>query len=185
MEPGVAALFSYSRLNLCLSLPPSSHPLLKFTHSSLLPMKGSRCQTCSCGGWLYLSLFAQKPEQQKREWKHRPPEHLHTNATVQMTHVHMVASHTFTHINCLLNIHIHTFPLHRPVAHVPCFLFLLSAVRQCDRSPCGRGATCEETPGGYHCLCPPGWSGRTCQLGQWVRIQQLWLKCRCTSHIYM
>ncbi|XP_029302965.1 protein jagged-1 isoform X2 [Cottoperca gobio] len=38
------------------------------------------------------------------------------------------------------------------------------AVRQCDRSPCGRGATCQEVPGGYRCLCPPGWSGRTCQL---------------------
>ncbi|XP_041653857.1 protein jagged-1b isoform X2 [Cheilinus undulatus] len=38
------------------------------------------------------------------------------------------------------------------------------AVRQCDRSPCGRGATCEETPGGYRCLCPLGWTGRTCQL---------------------
>ncbi|XP_078102224.1 uncharacterized protein LOC144515343 isoform X3 [Sander vitreus] len=42
------------------------------------------------------------------------------------------------------------------------------AVRQCDRSPCGRGATCQETPGGYRCLCPPGWTGRTCQLGQWI-----------------
>lgn len=40
-------------------------------------------------------------------------------------------------------------------------------MRHCDRSPCGPGATCQEAPGGYQCLCPPGWSGRTCQLGQW------------------
>ncbi|KAF7668932.1 hypothetical protein LDENG_00269360 [Lucifuga dentata] len=38
------------------------------------------------------------------------------------------------------------------------------AVKQCDLSPCGRGATCQESPGGYRCLCPPGWTGRTCQL---------------------
>lgn len=45
-------------------------------------------------------------------------------------------------------------------------------VRQCDRNPCGRGATCQEAPGSYRCLCPPGWTGRTCQLGQWVRISR-------------
>jgi len=65
----------------------------------------------------------------------------------------------------------HTFPRHTPLLHVPYPLF--PAVRQCDRSPCGRGATCQEAPGGYRCLCPPGWTGRTCQLGQCLnRLQK-------------
>uniref|UniRef100_A0A3Q3GYT2 Delta-like protein n=1 Tax=Kryptolebias marmoratus TaxID=37003 RepID=A0A3Q3GYT2_KRYMA len=34
---------------------------------------------------------------------------------------------------------------------------------QCDRSPCGRGATCQES--GSRCSCPPGFSGKFCQSG--------------------
>lgn len=159
---------------------PSSFLLFKFPGSSLLSGKGLRWQPCTCSRRLYLSLFAQKPEQQKREWKHGQPKHPHTN--VQITHVHTVASHrhsdTRTHKMISL-IFTHRFPLHRPVVHVKYFLF--PAVRQCDRSPCGRGATCQETPGGYRCLCPPGWTGRTCQLGQWVRVKQL----QCILYIYV
>ncbi len=45
-------------------------------------------------------------------------------------------------------------------------LFSFAAVLQCDSSPCGRGATCQETPQGFQCVCPPFWTGRTCQLGK-------------------
>lgn len=74
-------------------------------------------------------------------------------------------SDIFTDTQNVSLIFIHTFPLHRPVVHVVFSLF--PAVKQCDRSPCGHGATCQEAPGGFQCLCPPGWTGRTCQLGQW------------------
>ncbi|KAL2096473.1 hypothetical protein ACEWY4_008621 [Coilia grayii] len=45
-----------------------------------------------------------------------------------------------------------------------CLCVPLSAVLKCESSPCGRGATCQDSPEGFQCLCPPGWTGRTCQL---------------------
>lgn len=63
-----------------------------------------------------------------------------------------------------------------------CLLF--AAVLHCDSSPCGRGATCQETPQGFQCLCPPFWTGRTCQLGRY-KEQHTSVTCPQPSiHVY-
>ena len=143
---------------------PSCLPLFKCPHTSLLSGKALRWQPWTCSRWLYLSLFAQKPEQHWNGENENTGCHSIRIPMLQITHVHMVASHRLSDTQNASLIFTHTFPLHTPVINVLCFIF--PAVKQCDRSPCGRGATCQEAPGGYKCLCPPGWTGRTCQLGQ-------------------
>lgn len=59
-------LFSMSIIPHLSSFPP----IILYLNPLLPPSslgKGLRCQPCACGWWLYLSLFAQKPELQKRE----------------------------------------------------------------------------------------------------------------------
>ena len=36
-------------------------------------------------------------------------------------------------------------------------------INECVKSPCGNGATCFNTVGGYHCKCLPGFSGQRCE----------------------
>lgn len=36
---------------------------------------------------------------------------------------------------------------------------------ECASSPCAQGGTCIDMENGFECLCPPQWTGKTCQIG--------------------
>ncbi|MBN3319066.1 JAG1 protein, partial [Atractosteus spatula] len=38
------------------------------------------------------------------------------------------------------------------------------SVNECQPNPCSQGGTCRQLQHGFECLCPPQWTGRTCQL---------------------
>ena len=44
------------------------------------------------------------------------------------------------------------------------YLFNLD-IDECLRKPCQSGAQCINTPGNFTCKCPPGKTGRNCELG--------------------
>ena len=41
------------------------------------------------------------------------------------------------------------------------------ATNFCDSSPCQNGATCVDQAQGYECQCPQGFTGPTCEVGEW------------------
>ena len=51
-------------------------------------------------------------------------------------------------------------------AQAPSFnmIFNFPDVNECDFDPpvCQNGGTCEDSEGGYTCMCTPEWSGRDC-----------------------
>ncbi|RUS74268.1 hypothetical protein EGW08_017970 [Elysia chlorotica] len=47
------------------------------------------------------------------------------------------------------------------------FITLVLDVNECASSPCEHGGTCTDQVGGFSCLCPAGFSGQSCQQGQW------------------
>lgn len=159
--------FFYFSLTPCLSLflysNSSSSP---FSSSLSLSLSGKdvRCQPCTCSRLLHLSPFMQEPEQHKRMKTHQS---IRIPMLQFRSHMSTWWRRTYTHSQCVWYSHTNTHSHYtdQQFMYDIFSLCLLTAVRQCDRSPCGRGATCQEAPGGYRCLCPPGWTGRTCQLG--------------------
>lgn len=39
-------------------------------------------------------------------------------------------------------------------------------LEKCASSPCAQGGTCIELEGGFECVCPPQWEGKTCRIGE-------------------
>lgn len=37
----------------------------------------------------------------------------------------------------------------------------------CATAPCLHGGTCQEDGGSFSCECGPGWTGPTCNIGNW------------------
>lgn len=44
-------------------------------------------------------------------------------------------------------------------------LVYISDTDECASSPCAQGGTCIDMENGFECLCPPQWTGKTCQIG--------------------
>lgn len=45
-------------------------------------------------------------------------------------------------------------------------LLSLTDIDDCSPNPCGHGGTCQDLVDGFKCVCPPQWTGKTCQLGE-------------------
>lgn len=45
-------------------------------------------------------------------------------------------------------------------------LFCITDIDDCSPNPCGHGGTCQDLVDGFKCICPPQWTGKTCQLGK-------------------
>lgn len=60
---------------------------------------------------------------------------------------------SFTDITCL-------------VAELSFSLFCITDIDDCSPNPCGHGGTCQDLVDGFKCICPPQWTGKTCQLGK-------------------
>ena len=47
-------------------------------------------------------------------------------------------------------------------------MFLFSIGDACIPNPCQNGGTCvfDEPTGSFQCTCPPGYTGRTCDMGK-------------------
>lgn len=39
-------------------------------------------------------------------------------------------------------------------------------LNECSSAPCAHGGTCVNLEGGFECVCPPQWQGKTCQIGE-------------------
>ncbi|KAF4802579.1 Protein jagged-1 [Turdus rufiventris] len=43
-------------------------------------------------------------------------------------------------------------------------IFCIADIDDCTPNPCGHGGTCQDLVDGFKCICPPQWTGKTCQL---------------------
>lgn len=57
------------------------------------------------------------------------------------------------------------------------FVFCLTDKDECMYFPCKHGGTCVNNDGSYQCICPPGFTGPTCDLGNFVNHQIVKLLC--------
>lgn len=45
----------------------------------------------------------------------------------------------------------------------------------CESNPCKNGGTCDEDDNGYHCTCPPGWTGDDCVNREYLFVVWVYL----------
>ncbi len=51
---------------------------------------------------------------------------------------------------------------------LPPMIYLFIDIDRYRSSPCKNGATCHDAVDKYTCMCSLGYTGTTCQTGQWV-----------------
>lgn len=58
------------------------------------------------------------------------------------------------------------------------FHFCQTDIDDCSPNNCSHGGTCQDLVNGFKCVCPPQWTGKTCQLGKRVPAPRLTLIIR-------
>lgn len=61
-------------------------------------------------------------------------------------------------------------------------LVFISDINECSTNPCQHNATCQDLVNGYKCVCPPGYTDKTCSKGKSLAVLLSLIFCCASFH---